>query len=568
MTLSGTAQKPELTIIDQDEKHENKTIIHIEKLDSLQINSSHNNINSDVDDVSPSTTKDTKDTKEEKIRLVTIEPENDNNYLRLDVTKRHVLGDYMEEDRAALMNPAPSRLMVVTLYFFTIECDEDFYVLLDYTSYAPIKNSKGYTKNDGIWSVPHTTTYVEIGRRRLNTINEIMAEYDHVLGQEDFQEKLNILQEDLFYSLGLHNVGMTDMEPGRNYIEYKHTYTNPENMCCYYIREFFVKNVDKLGLLNLTDPECLHKHFYMPMYMMRLEAKNALVKEYEGLCNYRGRPMPENISEVLTSGDYINNISKYAIKVNSRQLVRKMKGILFKTAISDAHNIYKSFTNMKGLVEELIPEKLEEAMADMNIRYYLIDRDQIIGVMPDGEKDFTMMLEELYAIISSITSPSGHKLCLRCTALSCDFLYGKIFGLNTSRPGFDGDGYLKLCSMAQDTHRVQMAQYSEFNGIILGWDAKDDNIITFTSSGVIQISNSGVKKSKNNPGMKYKVLSKERLVEYPAPYQPPYSDIQMTNCEREQEIYKSFGGVKQFSELAKRDPIVNEIYKYGRLSRD
>ena len=88
--------------------------------------------------------------------------------------------------------------------------------------------------------------------------------------------------------------------------------------------------------------------------------------------------MPENISEVLTSGDYINNISKYAIKVNSRQLVRKMKGILFKTAISDAHNIYKSFTNMKGLVEELIPEKLEEAMADMNIRYYLIDRDQII----------------------------------------------------------------------------------------------------------------------------------------------------------------------------------------------
>ena len=333
-----------------------------------------------------------------------------------------------------------------------------------------------------------------------------MAEYDHVLGQEDFQEKLNILQEDLFYSLGLHNVGMTDMEPGRNYIEYKHTYTNPENMCCYYIREFFVKNVDKLGLLNLTDPECLHKHFYMPMYMMRLEAKNALVKEYEGLCNYRGRPMPENISEVLTSGDYINNISKYAIKVNSRQLVRKMKGILFKTAISDAHNIYKSFTNMKGLVEELIPEKLEEAMADMNIRYYLIDRDQIIGVMPSGEKDFTMMLEKLYTIISDITSHGGHKLCLRCTALSCDFLYGKIFGLNTSRPGFDGDGYLKLCSMAQDTHRVQMAQYSEFNGIILGWDAKDDNIITFTSSGVIQISNSGVKKSKNNPGMKYKVL--------------------------------------------------------------
>ena len=181
-----------------------------------------------------------------------------------------------------------------------------------------------------------------------------------------------------------------------------------------------------------------------------------------------------------------------------------------------------------------------------------------------------MMLEELYAIISSITSPSGHKLCLRCTALSCDFLYGKIFGINTSRPSFDGDGYLKLCSMAQDTHRVQMAQYSEFNGIILGWDAKDDNIITFTSSGVIQISNSGVKKSKDNPGMKYKVLIKERSVEYQAPYQSPYSDIQMMNraYERGQEIYKAFGGVKQFAELAKQAQMVNEIYKHGGLRQD
>ena len=64
--------------------------------------------------------------------------------------------------------------------------------------------------------------------------------------------------------------------------------------------------------------------------------------------------------------------------------------------------------------------------------------------------------------------------------------------------------------MAQDTQLVQMDRYTNFNGILLGWDAKDDKFITFTSAGVTQVS--GVKKSAENPDMKFKVLNMEDYI--------------------------------------------------------
>ena len=498
--------------------------------------------------------------------MKTLPREND-GYLRFNFNERYLLNDYTGEELTKPINPIPDRLVIITLYFITLFYNNEYYVVLDYTSYAPSYDNggRGYTKNNGIWSVPHSTVFVDIGMRRLENIKAIKDEYENALNQQSYKDKLKILEEDLFYNLGVFNFNSEkDLDKGCEYIEYKHSPTEPDKMRCFYVREFFVKRVDAKGILNLVDPECLHKHYFVPISSLINEIKGKSIFD-NVVHQFRGRTIPDNVADVLTSLNYVESLEGRTIDVKRTHLCRRMSGILFKTAISNAHAIYKAFaeSKRKGMVEELIPAILEQCMVDMGVKHYFIDRDQIIGVMPDGEKDFTNLLEKLYdkifnEIFSAIIQ-NEQKLCLRCTALLCDFSYGRIFGLNTNRPCFSGENYEKLCSMAQDTQLVQMDRYTNFNGILLGWDAKDDKFITFTSAGVIQVS--GVKKSAENPDMKFKVLNMEDYVKgkmLQAMEISKTNDSQNTQKPKNQSPQTSVGmfGMR-FSEL-------NAIHSYSK----
>ena len=434
-----------------------------------------------------------------------IKPVVRNDNLVFEYDKRYLLEDCDVQDYTKTMDPTPGRLMILSLYFITLEYNGEYYVVLDYTSYVPGNGSDGYKVNNGLWTVPHTSIYVDTGRVKPTTIKEVKEGYEKAKKQKTYIDRMEKGQEDLLYTLGLLNTEAHTPEQGRDYIEYKESHTVMKEMRCFNIREFFIHGINKAGLLNLIDPEGIHKHYIVPISLIQS------LKPVDGIYYFMGRPMPHNISDVFIEPQNLARILSCVNKVQTSDLFTKVRGILFMITISDAVNIYGEIEDkyVAGLVEQIIPLVLEKCMIEFNVRYYSVDKSLVIGIMPEDHLDFTEMLENLFIDITDILVESSSCITLRCTALSCECLYGKIFGLCDSKRGFAGEGYEKLCRMADETRRVYWHSEGAFNGILLGWDAKDQIHLDVADSRM----SSSDRLNEDSRTMKFKIVSKKHYVE-------------------------------------------------------
>lgn len=346
----------------------------------------------------------------------------------------------------------PNPLYVLSVYFVTLNVAGERYILLDYTSYSPFLRSKGV---NNIWSVPFTVTPIDLGGRKVRKVKEIRSAYSQTL--EKMTDKLTVLEDGLFFNLGIF---YKEFEKGREYIEYKRSVTEPDKMRCNYIREFFVRDVDSTGILNLADPECLQRHYYLPLSHFDSLSQPA------GLYCFLDKPMPENVTDVLINDR--RKLIRNEITIRHNDLVSQMEGILFVITMTDCKGEFSC--------DYLAHSVIDQGMMYAGIGRYCIDGSHIIGTMPAGDGNFTDLLGRLYDGLSKLTK----KLILHCTALCCRFEYGKTLSISSMRPCFAGDGYEKIRKMDTETvlARVYMRDDS-FSGIFFGWDAKDQGRFKF-----------------------------------------------------------------------------------------
>lgn len=393
----------------------------------------------------------------------------------------------------------PSDLYIVSLYFITLKYDEKYYLLLNYGTY--MRNGNRWI--DGhIWSVPYTNAEVRLDGRKVSKVKEIRAAYDEALrqtreeaaaqGYVSLQETLKLLENDMFYRLGIVN---RSLRRGNEYIEYKVSASEIDKNRCYYIREFFVENIDEAGVVNLADPRCLNGHCYLPLSLVdnlpRISHRVSETQWTQGVYHFMGKAIPENVSDILT--DKRKQLRETAAMVNRSAMIHKETGVLFKIAVSNSNSIFNTSTN-KSMIDQQISTALELGMMYANVKYYMLDIYQVTGVMPDsapGEPtDFTDMLEDLYLrlkkIVVGLKTISAYgfyeqKLLLRCTILKCEYEYGKIIDITSQRPGFAGEGFGTLRRTVRETHRVQNSIVGGIDGILLGFDTKDEESIKFSS---------------------------------------------------------------------------------------
>lgn len=371
-----------------------------------------------------------------------------------DIPKlRYILDNYKDNEEVECY---PDRLYVLSLYFITLSTDQDYYAIFDFISYAPVlKNGR---VNDVLWSVPYTLHSIDLKGRKVRSVGEIKNVYKDAL--EGLGETLGTLEKDLFYNLG---IVYKEKDEGGKYIEYRRSVTEPEKMRCNYIREFFVKSVDSTGLLSLADPECLHQHRYLPFSLIDK------LPTLDGFFRFMDKPIPLNTSEVLYHHESRSKLEKTAIKVTKEHLVYQLQGVLFKLALSNAYETFKSYDD-KGCMHQLLSTLFEQAMMWGNVGHYVIDGNEIVGALPYSSMNITTMLERLFRELEK----SFSIVCLRCTALTCEYNYGKTFDLASLRPGFSGKGYEKLLRMSHETHAIQRSMPKGFNGILFGMERNDD----------------------------------------------------------------------------------------------
>ena len=173
------------------------------------------------------------------IGISTAKPIVENDSLKFEMGKRYLLDDCDSQDYTKQMTPSPGMLMILSLYFITLEYNGEYYVVLDYTSYVQSDYNDGYAVNNGMWTVPHTSIFVDTGRIKPTTIKEIKDEYEKFMAQSRNQDRMTKAQEDLLYSLGFLNGEAHTPYKGWEYIEYKESHTITKEMRCFFIREFF-----------------------------------------------------------------------------------------------------------------------------------------------------------------------------------------------------------------------------------------------------------------------------------------------------------------------------------------
>ncbi len=429
-----------------------------------------------------------------------IKPVINKGYLTFDMNKRYLFNDCDLRDYTKQMNPPPERLMILSLYFITLEYNGEYYALLDYTSYVPGESSDGYAVNKGMWSVPHTAIFVDVGRIKPTKIAEIKNEYKNFMNQQFYKDRMAKAQEDLLYNLGLLNSEAHNPVPGREYIEYKKSHTVANQMRCFYIREFFVHGINNTGMLNLVDPEGLHQHFMVPVSLLRS------MKPINGVYYFMGKFMPNNVSDVFVKSQNFAHALSCVNKIQMTNMLTKVRGVLFVAIISDAAGIYRELKDRYSVavIEQIMPLIMEKCMSEFNVRYYSVDKSQVIGILPERNRDFTNLFEKLYEEISNVLIESDMCLLLRCTVLSGEFLYGKILSPCDSKPSFIGENFDKLSRMAAETRYVHWNNLGVCNGILLGCNERDD--IHF-GEGMARRVNTG-KYDDNNRNMKFSMLYK------------------------------------------------------------
>ena len=372
------------------------------------------------------------------------------SYITDEKKTRYVLNDYNDEEEFEFY---PDRFYVLSLYFITLAEGQERYALLDYVSYAPmIKDGR---INDDIWSVPYTITPIDLGGKKVRKVKEIKSAYSKAL--PGLADTLSILENDLFYNLG---IVFKKIGKGREYIEYKRSTTEPDKMRCNYVREFFVRDIDSTGILNLVDQECLHQHRYLPFAVLDQ------LPRVGGLIRFMDKPVPDNVADVLFYDK--RRLLQNAVKVNKNDLVYQMEEILFIVTLMDGNKLIPP--------THLLASILDQAMLFGNIGRYNTDGGNIIGCVPYKKYNFTDLLCRLYKGLSVIYPD----LNLCCTALYCCFEYGKIYGIPSRSPSFRLPEHF-LSHDLGSAHAWD--QFDQSPGILFGWDMKDDDKVKFAPKG-------------------------------------------------------------------------------------
>ena len=324
---------------------------------------------------------------------------------------------------------------------------EKQYLILEYPSYTEIEmNGK---INDCIWSVPYLACLLKkSGAKRYTTVKEIKKFYEEQLKLN--QQLIGELENYRFYHMGISNYEKTE---GPHYIEYKKSPRQPDKWKCYYIQEYYISEIDSLGLINLVDVEGLHAYRYFSLDW--IERREILPNRF------LGKRFSSNIYRMLTQSQ--SNIIQYSNPISKDMLTYSLSGYAFIFDIIGFTKIFNHINNSLGTLNSSgldiahsfvaqISEIITSHLHEVDITQYKIEGDGVTGTLPvydsrEKRECLSILLEVAESIQSDINlllSRLNITVNIRGSIIYGQYLYGKISGLSTHKQNFAGDLMIRL----------------------------------------------------------------------------------------------------------------------------
>lgn len=395
-------------------------------------------------------------------------------YINNSGLDRYVLDDYSAKEMVSF---EPCEYWYLKLYAIVLQNKDStrfqprsYYLTLEYPSYSGKQGPSG--TDNCIWSTPYMAyLFQKKGTMRYQDVQSIVDFYEESIAEHE--RILEELETYRFYHMGITNWRTVD---GKHYIEYKRSPRQPDRWKCYYVHECFVTDVDRVGLLNLCDPEGLHAYHFYPLDAPSINSRKTSL--------FQGKPLSTNIVELIDGSR--KKLTEHTNVIDWDILHYKAHGFLFRADVvgfTALHN--QMLDEMRSLDEsgKQIADQFisrlsgifETQMYQYGISQFTIEGDGVTGSIPiaSGTDESSILkriltcFSEIRRAIAELIVRTGTSVCLRCSVMKSDYLYGKISG-PASMCQTTGDSLIVLSRMDQylKEHVVNLPNAPE-SGIVL-----------------------------------------------------------------------------------------------------
>lgn len=346
----------------------------------------------------------------------------------------------------------PAEYWILNCFFITIKYGNNLYLPLTYPIYK-VDNKTGYIEG-GVWTPPYAAYRIKPSIQRYRTPKKILSVINNSLVENQITLDEHI--EYFFYHLGVPDY---ELKKICYFTEYKSSFSEGQKIKCYHIINWLVTGLDKTGVVNIADPECMRNMHYLDL---SIDIDHLPHRTGELFPTYNGKQIVSNLFEILNHYRNVFFDEKAQNILATQYIEHNYEGIIFSYDLNSSgairETIENSFMSLNQDGEDISDDFLSrllmvftEVLLKNNIHQYRLEGDGFIAAIPKqdysihGIKSDSLSLncirqlaDEIDKKIKEILSATNFKISSKTAVIHGIYKYGKIGSINSKTPIFSG----------------------------------------------------------------------------------------------------------------------------------
>jgi len=418
--------------------------------------------------------------------------------------------DWQLLDSLKVLPYVPEEMFIVNCFYCILKEGDEYYLPLVYPSYKYDDQKEMIV--GGTWTPPYTaiTISADFCQSEADAINPrlVKEEFGSYLLHECEKIEKNI--ESFFDYLGIRGAKIAEepfidyqgiprdkiaKKPFLEFIEYK-TAVHSDKFSCYYIRNFYVTDIDKRGQINLMDPDSLRG-----IHLFNLkEVETMSFDKDKNFLYYKGRPMATNLTYILKEDKLDTHNKQYLNNIVSTEKVYNETGYIFTYDINSSGKIrqfiednYKSLHQSgKDIADtflNIITKIFTEVLIKNDIKQYQLSGDGFIASIPQENeqrhsKEHIDYIDRIRKICMTVhkeiyryLEKSKMSISAKVTICKGNYTYGKVGGLTSAYSSYVGEILFNLNrrqSALSDYIKSESSKLSSDSELCFTFDTKDN----------------------------------------------------------------------------------------------
>lgn len=360
---------------------------------------------------------------------------------------------------------SPSSIWVISTLEIAIKQAGKSYMLLTFPSYAIQEQPVTDSHDEGYWAPPFVAYPVPFEYSAPSTVGSLRRLISGRLNGLDLHDGLHHLA----YQMGLRDIELESRQP---FLELKVSPRSPGLVKAYYIVRHGLIRADESSLRNLADPEVRRGYVYLPI----AGTANFLNVRYSEthLRNedwFLGKPLMSNVQHLLSDEIRRLAIEARAFELSSKMFARREHGVICVVDLSGygaalryaKDNMHTFSTTPSQIQEELrqeVAERFQELLGRLGASQIQVAGDGFVAAFPNrvfpsivetvqrfvaGWLEIVDRLKRLNSVVRDLSQRVGSRVIIHVG----DYRFGRIGGVKSFSPAFDGESIIEAVRMEQ-----------------------------------------------------------------------------------------------------------------------